>query len=124
MKTRIVVITLFLLMIAGAVVGENKRVKADLVGDSGVTGSVEVVQMLKGGSNLIVRVRGLKTGTEYAAYYAKTSDCAPSSPLLGKFVADGNGEGGIEGKVDLDLDQVGSIGVRHNDALLACAKVH
>ena len=130
MKKAIVALALpVMILIASSVIGADRHVKADLVsnGDSGVTGFVQIVQLPKGGSNLIVHARGLKEGTQYASFYYESANCTEPADLLGNFTGNGNGEGEIQGKIDDDLDEVGSVSVRLGPgygALLACARIH
>ncbi len=49
----------------------DKHVKTDLVpnGGSGVTGFVQLTQLPKGGTVLVVQARGLEPGKVYASFY-------------------------------------------------------
>jgi len=96
-------------------------------GGSGVTGFVQIEQLPHGGSNLTVQAFGLHPGTVYASFYYESSDCTEPADLLGTFTANASGEGQVNGKIDDDLDEVGSVSVRLGPgygALQACAKIH
>jgi len=126
MKATVMAALPLMILIASAVGGADKQVTADLLtkGSTGVTGTVQVIQMPKGGSNLNVRARGLHPGAEYTSQYYKSSDCSEPAVTLGTFTADPNGEGGIEGRIEVDLDEVGSVSVRRGHELQACARMH
>jgi len=107
----------------------DKHVKADLApnGATGVTGFVQITQLPKGGSVVNVQARGLEPGKVYASFYYESSDCSAGHDLLATFTAAADGTGEAQGKIDDDLDEVGSVSVRvgpdYGD-LLACAKIH
>jgi len=120
---------LLAIVAAGAVLGDEHHVKADLVpvGDSHVTGFVQLVQLPHGGTNIHVIARGLQPGTVYASFYYESADCSAPADLLGSFTANASGTGEVHGKIDDDLDEVGSVSVRIGPdygTLLACAKAH
>jgi hypothetical protein len=131
---RVVIVTLaatalalFLGVAAGS--GEEHHVRADLVAadGSGVSGFVEITQLPHGGSNLRVVARGLTAGTQYASFYYESNSCTEPADLLGNFSGGSDGEGTVGGKIDDDLDEVGSVSVRLGPGygtLLACAKIH
>jgi len=106
-----------------------RHMKVDLVanGDSGVTGFVQLVQLPQGGTNVHVVANGLHQGTTYASFYYESTDCSEPADLLGTFTPDKDGNGEVAGKIDDDLDEVGSVSVRIGPGygdLQACAKVH
>ena len=118
-----------LLVILGASAGAEHHVKADLVpnGDSGVSGFVQLTQMPHGGTNVHVIAKGLHPGTVYSSFYYESSNCTEPADPLGTFTANPGGVGQVHGKIDDDLDEVGSVSVRLGPGygtLLACAKVH
>ena len=120
---------LSVILIAGAVLAEEHHIKADLVsqGGSSVSGFVQLVQLPHGGANIHVIAKGLQPGTEYASFYYESADCSAPADLLGNFTANAAGVGEVHGKIDDDLDEVGSVSVRLGPGygtLLACAKVH
>jgi len=128
-KTVVTLAALALLLINGAVIGEEHHVHATLdpINGSGVTGYVDITQLPHGGSNLHVVARGLKAGTTYASFYYESSDCSAGHDLLTAFQATPGGTAEVNGKIDDDLDEVGSVSVRIGPdygELLACAKIH
>ena len=120
---------LFMILAAGALLAEEHHIKATLVanGDSGVGGFVQLTQLPKGGANLNVVATGLHPGIVYASFYYESADCSEPADLLGTFTADDDGNGHIQGKIDDDIDEVGSVSVRLGPSygtLQACATVH
>ena len=120
---------LAMILFATAVPGAEHHVKADLVPASGssVSGFVQLTQLPHGGTNVHVVARGLHPGTVYASFYYESDNCTEPADLLGTFTAEPSGEGHVSGKIDDDLDEVGSVSVRLGPGygtLLACAKVH
>jgi hypothetical protein len=110
-------------------IAEERHVKAPLEsnGGSGVTGFVQIEQLPHGGSNITVQAFGLQPGTVYASFYYESSNCTEPADLLGTFTANASGEGQVNGKIDDDLDEVGSVSVRLGPgygALQACARIH
>ncbi len=108
---------------------DEHHVKATLVSAAGstVTGFVQLVQLPQGGTNITVVALGLEPGTVYTSFYYDSNDCSAPSELLGTFTADDAGAGQVNGKIDDDLDEVGSVSVRLGPdygTLLACATVH
>ena len=130
MKKMIATLALLLVVMGTSVVpGAEHHVKADLVpaGGSGVTGFVQLTQLPHGGANLLVVAKGLHPGTVYASFYYESSDCSGPADLLGTFTGDEDGDGEAHGKIDDDLDEVGSVSVRLGPGygdLQACATVH
>ena len=129
MKKIISLLALLLAVSASNAGPEEHHVKVPLVpnGDSGITGFVQVTQLPGGGSNIHVIARGLQAGTEYASFYYESSDCSEPADLLGNLTQDETGTGQIDGKIDDDLDEVGSVSIRLGPdygTLLACAAVH
>ena len=128
MKRTIALLSLLLVIpVAGVVIGGEHHVKADLApnGDSHVTGFVQLTQLPHGGANVHVIARGLEPGAVYASFYYESSNCTEPADLLGTFTANASGTGEVHGKIDDDLDEVGSVSVRVGPgygALLACAK--
>jgi hypothetical protein len=117
-------------LLASAVPSAETHAKVPLAPSSGsdVSGFVEITQLPHGGSNITVVVtKGLSPGQVYASFYYESSDCTEPADLLGTFVGRPNGGGQIQGKIDDDLDEVGSVSVRLGPgygALQACAKIH
>jgi hypothetical protein len=109
----------------------ERHIRADLVSSSGsgshVSGFVDLTQLPHGGSMVHVVVHGLDPGTTYASFYYESSDCSAPADLLGTFTGGPNGTGEIHGKIDDDLDEVGSVSVRLGPdygTLMACAATH
>lgn len=129
MKKSLVLYPLLLLAIASiAVAATDRHIKVPLEsnGDSGVSGFVQLVQLPEG-ANLVVHATGLKPGQVYTSFYYESADCSQPADELGSFTADSYGVGSIQGKIDDDLDEVGSVSVRLGQGygeLQACAKVH
>ena len=130
MKRTLAPVVLVLAVLAPlAVLAEDHHIKADLeaVGGSGVSGFVQLEQLPHGGTNVHVIAKGLEPGTVYASFYYESSNCAAAHDLLGTFTANAGGVGEVHGKIDDDLDEVGSVSVRLGPdygTLLACATVH
>jgi len=130
MNKTIASLALFLAILSSSSVsGAGRHVKADLVpaGGSGVTGFVQLTQLPHGGTNVHVVAKGLHPGTVYASFYYESRDCSEPADLLGTFTANEAGEGVVHGKIDDDLDEVGSVSVRLGPGygeLQACATVH
>ncbi|HEY3215015.1 MAG TPA: hypothetical protein VGK93_00845 [Candidatus Eisenbacteria bacterium] len=128
-KTIATLAPLLLILAAPAVPGAEHHVKASLasIGDSGVSGFVELTQLPHGGTNLHLIAHGLHPGTVYASFYYESADCSAPADLLGTFTANPSGTGEVHGKIDDDLDEVGSVSVRLGPGygtLIACASVH
>ena len=130
MKKTIPLLALLVMVLAtSAVPGAEHHIKAQLepIGGSGVSGFVQLTQLPHGGANVHVIARGLQQGTVYASFYYESSDCTAPADLLGTFTGNPSGTGEVHGKIDDDLDEVGSVSVRLGPGygtLLACAKVH
>ena len=94
---------------------------------SGVGGFVQLVQLPHGGANITVVATGLQPGGTYTSFYYDSANCTEPADKLGTFIADQDGEGQVNGKIDDDLDEVGSVSVRLGTGygeLQACAQVH
>ena len=130
MKKPIASLALLLAVLATSAAADSERhVKAALVPStgSGVSGFVELTQLPHGGTNIHVVANGLTPGTVYASFYYESSDCTEPADLLGTFAGNAGGVGEIDGKIDDDLDEVGSVSVRLGPGygtLEACATVH
>lgn len=121
-----------ILALATIALAEEHHVRASLepVDDSGVTGSVSVVQLPHGGTNIHVVARGLVPGEEYVSLYYENHTCElepySEDDVIGTYVANAGGIGVTHGTLDDDLDEINSISVRRASdfALLACADTH
>ncbi|TMQ65853.1 MAG: hypothetical protein E6K78_06985 [Candidatus Eisenbacteria bacterium] len=117
-------------LIASVVPGAETHAKVPLApsNDSHVSGFVEITQLPQGGSDVsVVVTKGLTPGQVYASFYYESSDCTEPADLLGTFVGRPSRGGQIQGKIDDDLDEVGSVSVRIGPGygtLLGCATVH
>src|SRR4051794_14675441 len=113
---RRVLIVLIALGITATAAGAARdgHVKATLepVGGSGVTGTVQLVQMPRGGTNIHVNARGLTPGVEYASFYYDDQACHEDPDLIGTYTANASGRGTTSEKADEDLDEIGSVSVR------------
>lgn len=75
----------------------------------------------------MVSIRGLTAGASYASFYYESSDCTEPADLFVSFTADKDGRATVQGRIDDDVDEVGSVSVRVGPgygALLACARMH
>jgi hypothetical protein len=130
MKRTIASLAILLLMAGTSVVRSDERhVKIDLktINDSGVSGFVILTQLPQGGTNVNVVATGLQAGATYSSFYYESSDCSEPADLLKTFTAGDDGNGHVQGKIDDDLDEVGSVSVRLGPGygtLLACAAIH
>jgi hypothetical protein len=105
----------------------HKRVPLETMNGSGISGWVNIVQMPQGGSNIVVTVQGLKDGDSYASFYYESSDCSQPADAFQTFTGTADGTITLHGKIDDDLDEVGSVSVRVGPGygdLLACAAVN
>jgi hypothetical protein len=129
MKKPLALFSLVLLVLATSAVAQSDRhIKAPLEpnGNSGVGGFVQLVQLPEG-ANLIVEATGLRPGQVYTSFYYESADCSEPADKLGSFTANDEGHGTVRGKIDEDVDEVGSVSVRLGPdygELQACAKVH
>jgi Cu/Zn superoxide dismutase len=115
-------------LMAAAVSGQERHVKVDLtsVGESGVSGFVELTALARGTSVHVV-AHGLRPGATYGAFDYESADCTPPHQLLGEITSNPGGSGEMVRTIDDDLDLVGSVSVRAGPeygTLLACARVH
>jgi hypothetical protein len=118
---------LLLIFVSGLAAEHHIKANLDENNGSGVSGFVQLTQLPHGGSNIHVQARGLKPGAVYASFYYESANCTEPADLLGTFTANAAGNGEVGGKIDDDLDEVGSVSVRVGPGygdLLACAKVH
>ncbi|HWN82050.1 MAG TPA: hypothetical protein VNM87_08140 [Candidatus Udaeobacter sp.] len=119
---------LSVIAVATVVHSSEHHVKADLVpiDNSGVTGFVQLTQLPHGGANLHVVAEGLTPGTAYASFYYESDDCSAPADEFEEFTAKSNGRAELNGKIDEDLDEVGSVSVRLGPGygnLVACASI-
>jgi len=116
--------------IAMASTDHHVNAKLQPVGSSGVSGSVQLTALPKGGTLITVVARGLHPGTEYLSLYYDngTCDVEPYSAddVIGHYTADANGEATVTNKLDDDLDEIHSVSVRlaSDFSLQACAAVN
>jgi hypothetical protein len=109
---------------AQAVSEHHKRVALETMNGSGISGWVNIVQLPQGGANLIVTINGVKAGDSYASFYYESSDCSAPADEFQAFEGDRDGTVTLHGRIDEDLDEVGSVSVRVGPGygdLLACA---
>ena len=131
MKLRVVLLAcaMIALIVSAGLARNEKHVKAPLeqVNGSGVSGTVQLTQMPHGGANLVVVAQGLTPRSSYASFYYESADCSAPADLLESFTADDEGHATVHGKIDEDVDEVGSVSVRVGPGygdLLACARIH
>jgi hypothetical protein len=111
---------------------QHVQVKLAPVGDSGITGFVNLSERKQGDETHIVVVAfGLKPGDEYISLYYDNHTCelepySEDDVIGGVYVGNGGGVGTTQGNADDELDEVNSVSVRYaaDFALLACADVH
>ena len=104
------------------------KVPFESMNNSGVSGFVILNQLPnEKGSVVEVQVKGLKPGEEYSSFYYESSDCSAPADLFQTFTADKDGHAHLNGKIDDDVDEVGTVSVRLGPSygtLLACAAMH
>ena len=127
-KLTVAFVLILVSVLATSIMAKDKHVKATLesIGGSKVSGFVQLTQLPHGGSNLHVMARGLTDGTEYSSFYYESADCSAPADLLETFTAHGANET-VFGKIDEDLDEVGSVSIRLGagyGTLLACAVIN
>ena len=121
------VATLALVTTHGHADDHHIRVALESAPGSSVHGSVNLVQLPHGGTNIVVVASGLEPGGTYSSFYYESSDCSEPADLFKTITAGSDGEATIQGKIDDDLDEVGSVSIRLGEGygtLLACADVH
>ena len=123
--TRFIVGAILALALVGVAAAGDGHVKAPLepVGGSGVTGTVQLQQLPKGGSNVHVVAHGLEPGATYTSFYYDDNQCQVGPEEVGTYTANASGTGTTHAKIDDDVDEVGSVSVRTPDysVLFACA---
>jgi hypothetical protein len=120
---------LVLALVANPAPGDQHHINVALAPAPGstVSGTVELTQLPHGGALINVNATGLQPGTVYASFYYESDNCTEPADLLKTFTAGDDGTGHAQGKIDDDLDEVGSVSVRLGPGygtLQACAKVH
>ena len=111
---------------------EEHHARASLVsvGNSGVTGTVNIEQLPHGGTNIHVVAQGLTPGNDYLSLYYENHTCAlepySEDDVIGTYTANAAGVGVTHGKLEDDLDEINSVSVRRASdfALVACADIH
>ena len=114
-----------------ALTAEPAHVDVPLVasGDTGITGNVHLVALPQGGTMITVVAKGLTPGEKYLSLYYDNEVCEiekyEEDDVIAHYTANGGGVGIAHGKVDDDLDEIGSVSVRleKDFSLLACADV-
>src|SRR5690349_10579944 len=108
MKKAALLVGSLCLFLVTAALAQQHHVKAALVpvGDSGVQGFVQVIQMPHGGTNIQVVATGLTTGTQYVSLYYDNSVCdlEPYSEddVIGTYTGNAAGVGVAHNKLDDD----------------------
>jgi hypothetical protein len=111
---------------------KNIQVKLHPVGDSGITGKVNLNGQKQGDeTHIVVIAFGLKPGDTYVSLYYDNHTCelepySEDDVIGGVYMANGGGVGTTQGNADDPLDEINSVSVRHagDFTLLACADVH
>ena len=104
--------------------------KLEPVGNSGVSGTVMLTALPKGGTLITIVAKGLHPGTQYLSLYYENGTCDlepyEEDDVIGRYTADASGEARVTNKLDDDLDEIHSVSVRAagDFALQACAAVN
>jgi hypothetical protein len=108
----------------------HTQVRLYPIGNSGVSGIVNLREHRGGGTDINVVAFGLEPGEEYLSLYYANDTCAlepySANDVIGGFyTAFEGGVGVTRGLADDDLDEINSVSVRKADfTLIACAYVH
>lgn len=93
-------------------------------------GSVQLVSLPKGGTEIHVVARGLEPGTGYVSLYYDNHVCElepyEAEDVIGAYTGNAAGVGAVHSKAGDDLDEINSVSVRRASdfSLLACADIH
>ena len=126
-------LTLLLLTASVATAGQQRHIQVRLqaVGNSGISGIVNLDQKNGGGTRINVIAFGLKPGHNYVSLYYDNHVCelepySVDDVIGGIYTANRGTVGATRGDADDDLDEINSVSVRNADdfTLLACANVH
>ena len=135
-KQMLALLLLVVVLLTASVVAaqEERHVFARLqpVGDSGVTGIVNLVQLANdGGTRINVVAFGLEAGNTYVSLYYDNHECdlepySEDDVIGDPYTANRGTHGATHGIADDALDEINSVSVRSADdfTLLACADVH
>lgn len=113
-----------------AVAAQGEHMKAALVpvGESGISGFVQLEALPEGGTNIHVVATGLTPGEEYVSLYYENTTCelepyGEDDVIGGTYTANAAGTGVTHSMIDDDLDEVLSVSVRRASdfELLSCA---
>jgi hypothetical protein len=126
-------LTLLLLTASVATAGQQRHIQTRLqaVGNSGISGIVNLEQKNGGGTRINVIAFGLQPGHNYVSLYYDNHVCelepySVDDVIGGIYTANRGTVGVTHGDADDDLDEINSVSVRNADdfTLLACANVH
>jgi len=131
-KRIILPLALASVLTGGVATAADRHVNTKLVpvGTSGVSGSVQLTALPKGGTLITVVARGLQPGTGYLSLYYDNGSCdlEPYSDddVIGRYTAGPDGTATVTNKLGDDLDEIHSVSVRlaSDFSLQACAAVN
>lgn len=136
MKYTILVLALVgVLLVAMSVAtaaGEHAQARLEAVGDSGVTGLVNLAELPRDrGTQINVVAFGLEPGESYVSLYYDNHTCElepySEDDVIGDiYTANRGGIGVTVGQADDELGEINSVSVRRASdfELLACADIH
>lgn len=133
-KIAVLLALVILLLITARVTwadADHIQVKLKPVGNSGITGLVDLEQKSHNkGTEIHVVAFGLKPNNKYLSLYYDNHVCklepySVDDVIGGIYTANAKGVGTTQGDADDNLDEINSVSVRTADfKLLACANVH
>ena len=101
--------------------------KLEPVGDSHVTGVVNLTAIPGGGTLIHITARGLDSGTEYLSLYYENDTCQlepySEDDVIARYTPNAGGVATVNVKSEEDFDEIHSISVRlaSNFSLKSCA---
>src|SRR5262249_2880589 len=129
-RLSVLTIVLAACLVSSVAFAANDKVTAtfESLSASGVTGQADLNPGMQGEGLIHTTLRGLVAGAQYVAViYQQNQTCGSGSPIteFARFVANPAGNATFNGKVALELSQIGSIGIQRvsDSALQACASV-
>jgi hypothetical protein len=128
--TSISALALAVTLVASTALAEEPHhatAKLEPVGDSHVTGVVNITAMPGGGTMINIVARGLDSGTEYLSLYYENGTCQlepySEDDVIARYTPNPGGVATVNVKSEEDFDEIHSISVRVADgfALKSCA---
>jgi len=131
-QTTLFLAMLSLFLLAPKLFAEEQHVTANLVaiGDSGVSGRVQLEQMPGGGTNINIVAKRLVPGEDYLSLYYENHTCElepySEDDVIATYTANAGGVAAGHGRQGDDLDEINSVSVRRASdfELQACADIH